>query len=208
MLFLAITLTSVSCKKDEVPEPDVVEMEVEAEPVIEENEDDEVSSLAFIEIPDASFKAILIANEDINIDGDFEISEAEAAAFTGKITADNAGIESVEGLQYFTNIFRLALFNNDLTSIDVSQNTKLEQLLLEDNDLTSIDISALAVLTDFKAHSNDIVEANVANGNNVNMWRMQLQGNPGLQCIKADAMTAPNNDWLYGSGASLNVECD
>lgn len=161
-----------------------------------------------ISFPDPNFKAALVANTSINTNRDSDISESEASSFTGTIAAQSQSISSVEGIQYFTNATRIALFNNSISEIDLSKNTKVTQLLLENNSLMSIDISKLTALIDFKAHTNNLTEVNLANGNNSNMTRMQLQSNSGLTCIQVDQTPVPSSGWLKDSGASYSTNCN
>lgn len=122
-------------------------------------------------------------------------------------TANNNGFTSID-LSSNINLTKLALYNNYITFIDVSNNVLLEQLLLETNDLTTIDVSALANLIDLKAHSNDLTDANIANGNNTNMWRMNLGDNNDITCIKVDAGVSKGFDgWVKPFFASYNTVC-
>ncbi|UZR96466.1 hypothetical protein [Chondrinema litorale] len=161
-----------------------------------------------INIPDANFKNALLTDPAININGDSEITESEALSFTGNINAPSSSIEDVTGIEYFINVTRISLFDNDLTSIDLSNNTKVTQLLIEKNSLTSIDISKLTQLVDFKAHTNNLTSANLANGNNGNMTRMQIQGNSALSCIKVDILPVPYYGWSKDSSATYSTNCD
>lgn len=187
---LIITLALVSCKKDE-----------------DDNQPTKTNS-SYIEIPDANFKSILVNNPEINTNNDNEISKSEASAYNGTINAANSQITDVTGLEYFTNVTHIALFSNDLTFIDVSNNTQVTQLLLEDNKLATIDVSALTELTDFKCHSNLLTEANVANGNNDSITRMELQGNPDLTCITVDHLELSFNGWLKDLSAGYSTICE
>lgn len=103
----------------------------------------------------------------------------------------------------------LQLFNNQLITIDVSNNILLEQLLLENNNLETLDVSMLSNLTDLKGGSNDFSDSvNIANGNNVNMWRMQL-GSNNLSCVQVDAgATNGFTGWSVSSGASYSTNCN
>ncbi|MDW7695124.1 cadherin domain-containing protein [Flammeovirgaceae bacterium SG7u.111] len=168
-----------------------------------------VTDLDDIAIPDANFITALLNNSSINTNGNSVIETAEASSFTGTISAANSNIESVEGIEFFTNATRISLYGNSLTSIDLSSNTKVTQLLLESNKLKTIDVSMLSELTDFKAHSNELTTVNLANGNNANMTRMQLQGNPGLTCIKVDQLPVPTSGWSKDASASYSIiDCE
>jgi hypothetical protein len=174
------------------------------------DKDDDVSPDTEVIIPNAVFKQILLDNSLININGDSIIQTSEAIAFTGIISATNTTVTDVTGIESFPNITRLALFGSEITSIDVSKNTKLTQLLLENNEITSIDISKNTVLTDMKAGGNKITKANVANGNNANMTRMELNGNSGLTCIQIDAGFTPpeKGGWRAADNSTFSTSCN
>lgn len=111
-------------------------------------------------------------------------------------------------LYNLTALTNLGLFYNKLTTINVSNNKELKQLLLSVNKLRAIDVSMLSKLTDLKAHSNLITSANLANGNNNKMWRMELQGNNGLTCIKVDSGFNGKSGWSKPSGAEYKTNCN
>jgi len=176
-------------------------------------EDDEV--IDGIHIPDANFKSVLVNDSNINTNGDSEISETEALNFTGQIKGENASIKSVEGIAYFKNVTKISLFssddtsNNEIRSIDLSNNTKVTQLLLEGNSLESLDVSALTELTDLKAHSSALNTVTIANGNNANMTRMELYNNYQLSCIKVDVGATNGFDgWNKPVDAIFSVNCN
>ena len=92
-----------------------------------------------VPIPDANFKAALISSGvDTNSDG--EIQESEALAVTS-IRVYSESITSMEGLVYFVNITSLQCFNNQLTSLDVSQNVNLKKLKCHFNQLSRLDFN-------------------------------------------------------------------
>lgn len=78
-----------------------------------------------VNIPDANFKAYLVANAAINTNGDGEVQISEASAYTGAINADNAGISDLTGIAAFTAITSLYCPGNQLTQLDISNNTAL-----------------------------------------------------------------------------------
>ena len=100
-------------------------------------------------IPDANFKAYLVGNSEINTNGDTQIQVSEANSFGGEINNYTGNIADATGIEAFTALTSLKCGNNQLTSLDVSQNTALAILRCEDNQLTSLDVSnnpALEVL--------------------------------------------------------------
>src|ERR1035437_3948000 len=71
-------------------------------------------------IPDANFKAALVADLSINTNGDGEIQVSEAEAFTGQIFVAYRNILDLTGIEAFTAITYLDCSSNSLSSLDVS----------------------------------------------------------------------------------------
>ncbi|MEP2773109.1 MAG: T9SS type A sorting domain-containing protein [Fulvivirga sp.] len=116
-----------------------------------------------VNIPDANFKAALLANPSINTIDDGEISFEEAKAFTGTMNVSNESISDLTGIEAFTNITNLICSFNSLTSLDVSSNLSLESLTARNNQLTELDVSQLSSLEDFDVANNLISAIDVSN---------------------------------------------
>ncbi len=91
--------------------------------------------------------------EQFDTDGDGILTEAEARAVT-LINAPNAGIASLAGIEYFTEITVINLPNNQLTGLDVSSHTKLTDLICHSNRLTTLDISGCTSLSQMIVFNN------------------------------------------------------
>ena len=127
-----------------------------------------------INIPDANFKKALVDNTAINTNSDTEISESEAAAYTGEIYVLYKNISDLSGIEYFTNITSLSCYQNKLTSIDVSKNTALTQLDCGSNQLTQLDVSKNMALTELWCSSNQLTTLDVSNNNSINHFMFVL----------------------------------
>jgi hypothetical protein len=86
-----------------------------------------------VNIPDVNFKAYLVGNTAINTNGDNQIQVSEAAAFTGTIYCQSMGISNLTGIEAFTALTELWCGENQLTSLNVSQNTALTTLYCDEN---------------------------------------------------------------------------
>ena len=167
-----------------------------------------------VTIPDANFKSYLVNNSSINLNGDTEISVAEAQATT-QLLINGLSISDVTGIEAFTNLTRLDCYTNNLTAIDVSNNLALTRLHCADNQIETLDISANTLITDIQCHNNGVLyELNIANGNNSNMNWMKAYGNPSLTCIQVDAgFSPPANSgpfvagWTIDGQTSYSVNC-
>lgn len=71
-----------------------------------------------VHFPDANFKAYMVANFDLNKDG--EISKDEASLIT-RIKCRDRNIQSLEGIEYCTALTDLDCSWNQLTTLDVSK---------------------------------------------------------------------------------------
>ena len=100
-----------------------------------------------VNIPDAQFKAYLVGNTAINTNGDTEIQLSEANAFNGTINCSYLNISDLTGIETFTALTELECFANQLTILDVSQNSALTYLNCNYNQLTSLDVSNNTALT-------------------------------------------------------------
>lgn len=167
-----------------------------------------------VNIPDANFKSYLLADAAINTNNDSEISVAEAQAFSGELLINGLSISDLTGIEEFINITRLDCYNNNLTSIDVSNNLALTRLHCSDNQIETLDISANTLITDIQCHNNGVLyELNIANGNNSYINWMKAYGNS-LSCIQIDAGFTPpaeagiyNQGWTKGTSAFYSEDC-
>ena len=88
--------------------------------------------------PDAIFRKYVADNFDK--DGDGVLSAEEIAAVT-ELNIDACGISDLTGIEYFTDLAFLNCNKNNLTALDVSNNTALQALWCYNNQLTSLDLS-------------------------------------------------------------------
>ncbi|AXO79540.1 T9SS C-terminal target domain-containing protein [Olleya aquimaris] len=167
-----------------------------------------------VNIPDANFKNYLLADSAINTNSDSEISVAEAQAFSGELLINGLSISDLTGIEAFVNITRLDCYSNNLTTLDVSNNTALTRLHCAANQIETLDISANTLITDIQCHNNGVLyELNIANGNNSNINWMKAYGNS-LSCIQKDAGFTPPADagiysqgWTKGNSAIYGDDC-
>lgn len=89
------------------------------------------------EIPDNNSMKCLLENCDIN--GDNRVSYSEVLSTEGLETSSKS-ISSLKGIEYFKNLIYLHCEYNELTELDLNNNTKLGYLQLGHNKLTRLDI--------------------------------------------------------------------
>ena len=177
-----------------------------------------------VNIPDANFKAYLVGEPLINTNGDSEIQQSEATAFNGTISCYYMNISDLTGIENFTALTTLFCYENQLTSLDVSQNTALTTLFCDFNQLTSLDVSgatdlyflqcqsnqltSLDVRTNtalqyLYCYSNQLTSLDVRNGNNVNFAYFNATVNPNLGCINVDDANWSTTNWTV---ANSNID--
>ena len=101
--------------------------------------------------PDPRFSNYLLANFDANQDG--MLDEAEILA-VDSINCIALGINSLEGIERFSNLRILLCGDNNLTSLDLRGNPKLEWLNCAYNNLSGLDVSMLPELLDLYCQGN------------------------------------------------------
>ena len=111
------------------------------------------SNAQIVNIPDANFKYALVnlnvadldgngsldGDVDTNNDGEIQVSEAETVYTLFLFDKD---ISSLSGIESFVNLEYLDCKMNNLSELNLNQNTNLILLELESNQLTSIDITS------------------------------------------------------------------
>jgi Leucine-rich repeat (LRR) protein/uncharacterized protein YjdB len=151
-------------------------------------------------IPDANFKAALVANTEVNTNNDGEIQVSEAEAFTGSLYLYNLGIADMTGLEAFTALIGLYCGNNDLEELDVSANTALQWFYCSYNKLTELEVNANTALQQLSCSSNPLTTLDVS----ANTALQSLScGNNQLADLDVNANTALQS--LYCSSNQLTT---
>ena len=103
--------------------------------------------------PDAVFRDYVSREFDQNKNG--MLSEEEINRVT-QICVDGKGIKSLKGVEYFTALYNLLCRNNQLTVLNISNNTALKWLYCSNNMLTALDISNNTILTELDCSCNQL----------------------------------------------------
>jgi len=144
-----------------------------------------------VTIPDANFKANLLANNAINTNGDSEIQCDEASVFTGSISCSNSSIADYTGLEAFTSLTSLTCSNNPATSLDISQNTVLTYLYCDGNPIGTLDVTANTALTSLYCQNNNLTTLDLSQNAqltqlscpNNSITTLDFTGNPLLETM-------------------------
>ncbi len=120
-----------------------------------------------IDIPDSLFLEALI-DLDVDIDDDGLISQEEAILIDSiNLWTWHRDIESLEGIEYFTNLRYLNFKENEVVNIDISNLSKLEVLICHENKLEYLDCSQNFNLEYLNCKRNRIDTLLVASGGNL-----------------------------------------
>jgi len=118
-----------------------------------------------ITFPDPHFKSVLVANPNIDINGDGEIQKSEAVAFTGPLDVSASSIFDMSGIEHFVNLVVLDCSNNTITDLNLSKNLRLERLACNKNVLQNLDIVDCTELRMLDCNFNSLSVLNLTTNN-------------------------------------------
>ncbi len=180
-----------------------------------------------VNIPDANFKAALIA-QGVDTNSDGEIQESEALQVTSGLSLNGLNISDLTGIKSFSNLTGIECDNNSIVSLDLSDLTSLQHvscnynqiatlnvsnctnlmlLFCENNQLTSIDTSGLTNLQNIMVSQNPpLVSLNTSGCvslNNLTLYNMiETPNSPNL--LTVDISNCPLLTEFYATGSQLN----
>ena len=141
--------------------------------------------------PDAKFRSFVKENLDKNKDN---ILDAGEIAAVKKIEANKMGIKSLEGVGFFTALETLKCWDNELTGLDLSKNTKLTSLSCSENELTALDVSKNTELTRLYCRSNRLAALDVTQ--NKNLEELDCESDSLLSYMKLTKLDVSQNKAL------------
>ena len=109
--------------------------------------------------PDENFRDYVAGEWDKNQDKYFSPNEIANAKW---ISCDNKEISNLKGIEFFTNIWLLECYYNNLTTIDLSNNKKLSYINCHHNQLKELDVSGLPLLKTFYCGHNALPSIDVS----------------------------------------------
>lgn len=109
--------------------------------------------------PDENFRDYVAGEWDKNRDKYFSPSEIANAKW---ISCDNKEISNLKGIEFFTNIWLLECYYNNLTTIDLSHNKNLSYINCHHNQLNELDVSGLPLLETFYCGHNALPSIDVS----------------------------------------------
>jgi hypothetical protein len=151
--------------------------------------------------PDFVFRQWIVDNLDVSGDAEsgYYMTEEQVYAVQ-EITCWNSGISSLQGIAYFTELDYLNCCDNNLTELDVSKNTMLQELYCFDNQLTALDVSKNKVLQILECNDNQIGALDVTK--NTELTNLILDNN---QVGSLDVSKCPELTILYADSNGLSA---
>jgi plastocyanin len=148
-------------------------------------------------VPDDNFESYLEANGMGNgiANDDYVITSAIDTVII--LNIENQNISDFTGIEDFANLTYLNCGLNQLTSLDVTQNTALTFLNCSYNQLTSLDLSTNITLEALLCNNNQLTSLDLRNGNNTNLsyYVFSSTDNPNLNCIDVDDAYWSTANW-------------
>ena len=122
-----------------------------------------ITKAQIVNIPDANFKnKLLNYSPIIDTNNDNEIQESEAVAYNGSLSVTANNISNLTGIEAFINITELNCAYNNLSILNLSQNSSLVTLRCNSNELTNLDLSQNVNLINLYCTSNELTAINVS----------------------------------------------
>lgn len=152
--------------------------------------------------PDTNFRKVLAKKYDVSNDGNGIIT-AEKIAATGILNISNQSIANLAGIGYFKELTRLYCDNNQLSSLNLSENPILLDLNCSNNQLNTFNTSKNINITSLNCSNNRLTSLDVSNS--VYLSLLDCSTN---QLTMLDISRNRNLDYLYCSNnllTSLNV---
>ncbi len=130
----------------------------------------------YTSIPDANFEAALgtLGYDDIANDGQVPTTLIEDVTYLDIYTQ---AISDLTGIEDFKALTFLEAGENQLTSVDLSNNVLLEYLDLYDNQIPTIDLSANTALTNVQIYDNDQISS-IDLSNNTALTELIISSTP------------------------------
>ena len=138
----------------------------------------------FTYVPDDNFEQALI-----NLGVDSVIDDYVYTASIDTVTVlyvNNKNISDLSGIEDFISLRELFCYTNQITTLDLSNNSQLFEVSCGSNDLSYI---------------------NLKNGNNSGLRYFMSMNNPNLTCVDVDDVTWAEYNWARDTWTSFSNNC-
>ena len=114
--------------------------------------------------PDPIFRSYVEKTWDANHDAVLSSEEIEAIT---NISVRNKGIQSLQGIEYFSSLQDLNCGENAISVLDVSQNTELIGLVCDENPISVLDVSHNPKLTALNCFHDALSQLDISSNTNL-----------------------------------------
>jgi len=121
----------------------------------------------------------------------------------GSLTASNRGITSLDGIEYFTALTTLDIMDNQLATLDISNNTALTRLSVQRNQLTTLDVSNNISLEFLSVWGNQLTTLDVSN--NTTLIDLQASSNQLTAIDVSNNTLLENLDIMFNQLTTLDI---
>ena len=138
----------------------------------------------FTYVPDDNFEQALI-----NLGVDSVIDDYVYTSSIDTVTVlyvNNKNISDLSGIEDFISLRELFCYTNQITTLDLSNNSQLFEVSCGSNDLSYI---------------------NLKNGNNSGLWYFMSMNNPNLTCVDVDDVTWAEYNWARDTWTTFSNNC-
>lgn len=149
--------------------------------------------------PDENFRSYIKSNFDS--DGNGSLSDSEIGNVTN-IYVKGKGIRTMKGVEFFTALTSLTIWNNEVEAIDLSKNTQLTYLDCDNNNLRTLDVSKLTKLEKLWCTYNQLTELDLTKNTALSLLYSSPQTSNSLICTKQSDGTYAVNLKKYVSDIS------
>ena len=138
---------------------------------------------------------------------DEQLKTITSISYSGYDKPSNEKIISAKGLEKLTNLTYLSLYSNNISKIDVSNNTALTTLNLNNNYLSSIDVSKNTALINLYLSSNNISSIDVSTNTSLTSLDLSSNNLSSIDVSTNTALTTLNltNNYLSSIDLSTNT---
>lgn len=163
-------------------------------------------------VPDDNFELELIAlGYDVGPVLDNYVPTANIDTET-ILNISGKGISDLTGIEGFVALEDLNCSNNDLSALDVTNNTALIVLNCANNQIEDLNLTTNAALTDVLCNANALRALDVKNGTNTaSLNNLDVTNNSSLFCVNVDDDVdplSPPAGWVKDVNTSYNGDCD
>ncbi|MEM6721681.1 MAG: HYR domain-containing protein [Bacteroidota bacterium] len=161
-------------------------------------------------IPDANFEAALSAYDDIPNDGQVPTDSINTIV---SLNVSNRNIADLTGIQDFTALEFLDFNNNNVSSLDVSNNIALRILRLRFNNVTTLNISNNTNLVNLLIENNGLTSLDVRTNINLeelyvggnSLTELDLSNNPNLEIVGVNVNNLTSLNMKNGNNTNISL---